>query len=76
VVVEAEALEGPIIQVTAVGGDVAAVLLQGSPRCGGLVPTLSTAATTIAAATAAAMASVVVAAPPPPSCCQQPGDGL
>jgi hypothetical protein len=50
--VEAEAgpLEGPIMQITTVGGDVAAVLLQGSPRGVGPVLTLSTAVATIAAA--------------------------
>jgi hypothetical protein len=64
VVVETEAgpLEGPIVQVAAVGGDVAAVALQGSPRCRGPVSPLSTAAATIAAATAAATAPVVVSA--------------
>jgi hypothetical protein len=49
VVVKAEAgsSEGPIMQIAAVGGDVAAVALQGSPRCRGPVLPLSTAAATV-----------------------------
>jgi hypothetical protein len=46
---------GPIMQVAAIGGGVVAILLEGFPRCGGLVPPLATA--TISAALAATTTS-------------------
>jgi hypothetical protein len=55
----------PIVQVAAVGGGKAAVLLRGSPSCGGPVSSLdaSAAAATASAATAASVVVATAAAP-------------